>query len=348
VTAGTSDGAVRFERRAMGSPLRLTVSGLAADRAAAGWERVSSTIEEIEQALSRFRPTSDLVRLNDHAGDPACLAVHPRLVWALVAAERARHVTGGAFDARILRDLERLGYLSVPSAIGPDAAAIGPDAAAASGQPESRGGPKAAEPRGAQGSFADGRWLHCDPRGSRAAVAVPVDLGGIGKGLAIRWAITLLATALPDLDGPETGALLEAGGDLVARGRAPGGGPWMVGIEDPAGGEMPAVVALQDGAICTSSIEVHRWRTDDGREVHHLLDPRTGEPGGAGLVSVTVAGPDPAWAEVWSKGLFLEGAAGIGARARSMGLAAWWVRDDGSLEMTPAARQRSAWVRGEG
>jgi thiamine biosynthesis lipoprotein len=356
VTAGTSDGAVRFERRAMGSPLRLTVSGLAADRAAAGWERVSSTIEEIEQALSRFRPTSDLVRLNDHAGDPACLAVHPRLVSALIAAERARQVTGGAFDARILRDLERLGYAGVPSAIGTDAAAIGLDAAAigpapaatASGVTAARVVASVGEPRGARRSFADGRWLRCDPRGSRAAVAVPVDLGGIGKGLAIRWAITLLATTLPELDGPEAGALLEAGGDLAARGRAPGGGPWMVGIEDPAGGEMPAVVALQDGAICTSSIEVHRWRTDDGREVHHLLDPQTGEPGGAGLVSVTVAGPDPAWAEVWSKGLFLEGAAGIGARARAMGLAAWWVRDDGSLEMTPAARQRSAWVRGEG
>ena len=356
MTAGTSDGAMRFERRAMGSPLRLTVSGVAADRAAAGWERVSSAIEEIEQALSRFRPTSDLVRLNDHAGDPACLPVHPRLVSALVAAERARQVTGGAFDARILRDLERLGYVGAPLAIGPDAAAIGsapaaigPDAAAsASGATAARVVARVGEPRGAQRSFADGRWLHCDPRGSRAAVAVPVDLGGIGKGLAIRWAITLLATTLPELDGPATGVLLEAGGDLAARGRAPGGGPWMVGIEGPAGGEMPAVVALRDGAICTSSIEVHRWRTDDGREVHHLLDPRTGEPGGAGLVSVTVAGPDSAWAEVWSKGLFLEGAAGIGARARAMGLAVWWVRDDGSLEMTPAARQRSAWVRGEG
>jgi thiamine biosynthesis lipoprotein len=348
VTAGTSDGAARFERRAMGSPLRLTVAGVAADRAAAGWERVSSAIEEIEQALSRFRPTSDLVRLNDVAGDPAGLAVHPRLVAALVAAERARRMTEGAFDPRILRDLERLGYLGVTPAIGPDAAAIGPaPGATASGATAARVVARVGEPRGAQRSFADGRWLHCDPRGSRAAVAVPVDLGGIGKGLAIRWAITLLATTLPELDGPGTGALLEAGGDLAARGRAPGGGPWMVGIEDAAGGEMPAVVALQDGAICTSSIEVHRWRTDDGREVHHLLDPRTGEPGGAGLVSVTVAGPDPAWAEVWSKGLFLEGAAGIGARARSMGLAAWWVRDDGSLEMTPAARQRSAWVRGE-
>ena len=202
-------------------------------------------------------------------------------------------------------------------------------------------------PGGTRPTFPDGRWLHCDPRESRAAVAAPVDLGGIGKGLAIRWAGKVLAATLPELQEPGTGALLEAGGDLIARGDAPQGGPWMVAIEDPAGGEEPAIVALRDGAICTSSIAVHRWRTDDGRDVHHLLDPRTGEPGGAGLASVTVSGPDPAWAEVWSKALFLEGAARIGPRARAMGLAAWWVREDGSLEMTPAARQRTAWVRSE-
>ena len=81
--------------------------------------------------------------------------------------------------------------------------------------------------------------------------------------------------------------------------------------------------------------------------MHHLLEPRTGEPGGSGLAAVTVSGPDPAWAEIWSKTLFLEGAARIGGRARAEGLAAWWVCDDGSLEMTPAARERTAWVRGE-
>ena len=50
---------------------------------------------------------------------------------------------------------------------------------------------------------------------------------------------------------------------------------------------------------------------------------------------MTVAGPDAAWAEVWSKTLFLEGSRGIGPRARGLGLAAWWIRDDGVLEMTP-------------
>ena len=340
MTAGPSDGAAHFERRAMGSPLRLTIVGVPPDRASMGWAAVSAAIEEIEQALSRFRPTSDLVRLNESAGDPAGVPVHPRLVAALAAADRAYRVTEGAFDPRVLRDLERLGYAG--ARVASSAGARVASRAAPSG-PASSG----VRAGGGLATFADGRWLHCDPRGARAAVAVPVDLGGIGKGLAIRWASAALATALPELDDPAAGALLEAGGDLVARGSAPQVGPWMVAIEDPFAAEEPAIVALQDGAICTSSTAVRRWRSVDGREVHHLLDPRTGEPGGSGLASVTVSGPDPAWAEVWSKTLFLEGAAGIGARARALGLAAWWVRDDASLEMTPAAREHTAWVRGE-
>jgi thiamine biosynthesis lipoprotein len=89
---------------------------------------------------------------------------------------------------------------------------------------------------------------------------------------------------------------------------------------------------------------MHARQAPDGRLVHHLLDPRTGEPGDDGLVAVTVAAPDPASAEVWSKALFLEGQRGIGPRARSLGLAAWWMRTDGTLEITPAARERTIWL----
>ncbi len=314
-----------FARRAMGSPLRLTVTGIAEAEASAGWEAVSEVIEAIEQELSRFRPTSGLMTLNARAGQDDPMPVGRWLGRALSAADRARRLTDGAFDARILGDLERLGYVGAGS---PGAASLG----------DVRRGP---------GTFDDGRWLHRDPRSARATVAMPVDLGGIGKGLALRWAMAVLRRALPDLARPGTGALLEAGGDLVGCGDAPQGGPWMIGIEDPGGGEEPVVVALPGGAICTSSVAVHRWRDPDGRIVHHLLDPASGEPGGEGLLAVTVAAPDPAWAEVWSKTLFLEGRAGIGARARALGLAAWWIREDGSYGMTPAARARTAWVAGE-
>jgi thiamine biosynthesis lipoprotein ApbE len=65
------------------------------------------------------------------------------------------------------------------------------------------------------------------------------------------------------------------------------------------------------------------------------------------MLAVTVAGPDPAWVEVWSKALFLEGSRRIAAFARARGLAAWWVTTDGALEMTAGARVMTTWVAGE-
>jgi thiamine biosynthesis lipoprotein len=180
------------------------------------------------------------------------------------------------------------------------------------------------------------------------SVGRPVDLGGIGKGLALRWAASALDASVVGHSEPTLGFLVDAGGDIVASGTPDGMAPWLVAIEDPAGGTEPlAVVAVRErGGIATSSIRRLCWE-HAGRIVHHIIDPRTGEPGGDGHAAVTVAGPDPAWAEVWSKALFLEGAAGIAATARARGLAAWWVTSDGHLEMTPAARVRTAWVAGE-
>jgi thiamine biosynthesis lipoprotein len=313
-----------FEKRAMGSPLRLSVVGIPAEAAADAWREVSVEIEAAERAMSRFRDTSDLTRVIRAAGSGSCISVDRRLGRALAAADRAGRLTDGRFDARVLADLERLGYAG---------AELG-------GQVDDRAGaPSGVEPpRGP-------RWLIADPRSSRIGLACPVDLGGIGKGLALRWAWRRIERAVLDRGG---GAMLEAGGDLVAGGPAPQAGPWVIAIEDPSGAPDPiATVALPVGAVATSSILVRRWTASDGRPVHHLVDPRTGQPGGAGLLAVTVAGSDPAWSEVWSKSLFLCGADGIAELARARGLAAWWVRDDSRLEMTSAGRARTTWVAAE-
>ena len=63
-----------------------------------------------------------------------------------------------------------------------------------------------------------GRWLRRDPRARTASTSEPLDLGGIGKGLALRWAWDRLTRVLPDRD---SGGLLECGGDLVGRGPGP-------------------------------------------------------------------------------------------------------------------------------
>jgi thiamine biosynthesis lipoprotein len=140
--------------------------------------------------------------------------------------------------------------------------------------------------------------------------------------------------------------LIEAGGDIVAGGGAPV--PWRIGVEDPlgedAGAEPVAVMELDRGAVATSSVRVRHWRSPDGLPVHHLLDPRTRQPARTGLLAVTVVAADPAWAEVWTKALFLAGRTGIRDEARARGMAAWWVDADGALGMTPAARAQSIWV----
>ncbi|MEO8272856.1 MAG: FAD:protein FMN transferase [Chloroflexota bacterium] len=310
--------------RALGSPLRLTVAAgphgwpvdaQVVDRA---WSEIERVFAEVDAGMSRFRDDSELTRLNlAHA---PVLGLSRLLVAALTAADRATRMTQGRFDARVLRDLERLGFAGVPQVRDGEASTPGPAPAA---------GP--------------GRLVRRSGRHGAIELLAPVDLGGIGKGLALRWAAAAAGAVLGD-----AGFLLDAGGDLVSHGMR-AGEPWSIGIEDPtAGGDPLAVVVLhRDQAIATSSVRIASTVGADGRLVHHLIDPRTGEPGGAGLAAVTVAWRDPAWAEVWSKALFLEGVTGIADAARSRGLAAWWVHEDGELSMTPAARQQTSWVLAE-
>ncbi len=309
--AAAADEVQQFADRAMGSPLRLVLVGATALTGARLWAAVRADVETTEQALSRFRDSAELVALNRSLGVPT--AVGPRLYAALAAADRAHRLTDGRFDPRVLLELERLGE-------------HGADV-----------GREPAVPFGGH----HGRPVARRPRPRLVRVETPVDLGGIGKGLALRWAARRFGT----FDG---GYLLEAGGDIVARGPSPDGPAWHVAIEDPlGGGDPPAIVSVTNGAVMTSSIAVRRWRAPDGTLVHHLVDPRSHEPADGGLLSVTVAGPDPAWGEVWTKGLFVEGALGIATLARRHGLAAWWIDASGRLGMTPAARERTLWVRDE-
>ncbi len=119
---------------------------------------------------------------------------------------------------------------------------------------------------------------------------------------------------------------------------APDGGPWRIGVEDPLNPDQPiAVLAVSDRAVATSSVRIRRW-TAGSSQVHHLIDPRTGLPGGAGLCAVTVVGDDVADAEVNAKTLFLEGRDAIADAVRSELTAACWVTTDGRPEFSTRLR----------
>ena len=306
----------------MASPITLTVVE-PGPGAAERLDRAEQVVRDVERTCSRFDPTSALSRANLEPDRwhqvPATLAA------AVAEAARAHRETDGLFDTRILGVLLGWGYdRSLPFASG--TVDRGP-----AGIPD-LGGPDAEairEPwRPEVLETAAGWWLNLG--------GTPIDLGGIGKGLAARWAAA-------ELDGAGLGFAADLGGDCAFGGVGPDGELWRVGVEDPTGqAELVLVLDLTDTGCATSSTRLRRWRSG-GVPVHHLVDPRTRRPGGEGLLAVTVVDPDPAWSEVWSKSVFLAGATDVRARAEELGLAAAWVRADGTVGTTAALDDRVIW-----
>jgi thiamine biosynthesis lipoprotein len=107
------------------------------------------------------------------------------------------------------------------------------------------------------------------------------------------------------------GALLSVGGDLRAAGTPPEPGGWVVDVADPHD-EARAVarVVVADGGVATSGTDVRRWRTRAGDAVHHVLDPATGRPAGAGrpidVVAATVVAGTGAWADALAKAALVD------------------------------------------
>jgi len=314
-TASTGDVTASFPAMASTVTVRLARDATAPDEAI---DRVREVFRAVESQCTRFDPQSPLMQANT-AGE-AWQIVPGYCFAALTEAASAHRLTGGMFDPRVLQALLRMGYdRSLPFAAG--SVAI------------TSASPTAATRRVSAG------WLpRFDPDLHAVRVGpVPVDLGGIAKGLAVRWAAEQIA-------GSARSFLIEAGGDCYLSGDGPEGDGWQVAVEDPRGGAGPiAVLTLRDTACATSSIRLRHW-TVAGRAVHHLIDPRTGESGGAGLLAVTVVGVDPAMAEVWSKVLFLSGRSSIAAEAASHGVAALWVADDGTVGMSECIAADVIWL----
>ena len=71
---------------------------------------------------------------------------------------------------------------------------------------------------------------------------------------------------------------MSLGGDVAVAGAAPAGG-WAVGIARESStpvGLVDQVVAITHGGLASSATSVRAWTVGD-RQVHHIVDPRTGD-----------------------------------------------------------------------
>jgi thiamine biosynthesis lipoprotein len=293
---------LKISFRAMGSQIAAFLDS-DDPQAASMLEQAPAWFEQWEQSLSRFRPDSELSRLNAAGGSE--VKVSPILWDVLSIAMQEAHWSGGLVVPNLLSALEQAGYNRSFDAMMESAAACSPAYSGAM-QPSGRTADSrpAPENRAVPGSWRrQANWtaIRMDPR--RRSVRLPagmkLDFGGVGKGWAAQQALQRLKPFGP--------ALVDAGGDIAASSLRADGRPWRIDVADPLfPGAALETLALGSGSVATSGIDHRRW-VQDGVWKHHIIDPRRGEPAETDLLSVTVIAPDPVQAETAAKIILILG-----------------------------------------
>jgi thiamine biosynthesis lipoprotein len=220
---------------------------------------VADELAAVDAACSRFRPDSELMQLPRGRA----VAISPLLSDALAAALDGARATGGVVDPTVGRTLRLAGYDATFRVVA------------------QRDGSRF------HATFAPvPGWQVIEHDAVDHSVLVPagveLDLGATAKAFAADRCARLAAAVTG------TGVLVALGGDVAAAGKAPEGG-WPIGIaDDHAAADVDETVAIAAGGLATSSTTVRRWRSGT-RELHHLIDPRTGRPAKSCWRTVSVA-----------------------------------------------------------
>lgn len=276
---------------AMGSHVRLLIGepGPGMPSAAEAAEEARRFVLDFDDALSRFKPESELCALNRDPRErvPASALLRRAVRAGLQAAEDS----GGLVDPTLVREIEAAGYTAsragMPGVSLREALAAAPPRRPAAPNPASRR-----------------RRFEID-EGAGEIVRPPgvmFDTGGTGKGLAA----DLLAKRLLGYSR----FIVDCGGDIRIGGADALLHPYEVFAEHPLTGERAHVLRLGRGGVATSGLNVRIWRDGDGRFAHHLLDPASGEPAWTGLIGATALGDTALAAETLSKAALLSGPEG--------------------------------------
>jgi thiamine biosynthesis lipoprotein len=268
---------------------------------------VRSLMGEVERAVSRFRPDTDLARVNEGAGR---LVPVGRLTLDLVdVALEAARLTHGACDPTIGAHLLAAGYDDDFERL---------PATGRSGALPVR--------------HADWTAVRVDRVLGRVGVpaGLRLDLGATAKA----WAADASAGRVHR--GTGLAALVALGGDLAVAGD---GVDWPVVVSEHEGGA-GEVIQVSGGGLATSSTRGRRWCLDDG-EAHHVIDPRTGRPTDGPVRTVSVLAESCVRANTLSTAALVWGA---DADERLAGHGARLVADDGTVRTTDGWPEGQPWA----
>jgi len=274
---------VHGEGAAMGTHIAFaayTTPETDAARVRGAFDGAVEEIKRIESLMTTWRPDSEVSRINAAAGK-APVKVSDETFSIIAESVHASEISEGTFDITF-HTLH--GLWKFDEDLDPHP-------------------PPAADLR-ARLPFVGWRNIKLDASARTVMLAKPrtqIGLGGIAKGYAVDMAAKVLERA------KITSFFVQAGGDLIARGRKPDGSEWQAGVRDPRGpeGKYFARLALTDHAFSTAG-DYERAYVVGGKRYHHIIDPRTGQPASA-CRSVTVWAPTALLADEIDDAVFILG-----------------------------------------
>ena len=263
---------------------------------------------------NEYPDTVNLCTLNKEAAK-APVTVEPRIMELLVACKKLYTATGGKVNVAMGSVLSLWHETRSEGRDDPTTAVL----------PE-------------QGALEEGS-LHCniddlilDETAGTVYFADPdlqLDVGAIAKG----WAVQRVA------EETAPGFLISVGGNVCATGpKDDSGTPWVIGIQDPDGGENYLhTVYLEKGCVVTSG-DYQRAYAVDGKLYHHIIDPDTLYPSEYWR-SVSVVCEDSGIADALSTALFLLPLEEGQALLTTFGAEALWVDAQGQRYYSPGFQE---------
>ncbi len=271
---------------------------------------VEAILAEVDEQMSSYRDDSLIERFN-RAPAGTCMTM-PAAVLELVAfGDTLARQSGGAFDLTLepLLDLWGFGSRSRSEQV-----------------PSSEAIAEARQRTGHAHLRIDGEQLCKD-------IDLQVDFNSIAAGHAVdRIAAWLEQQGVSSY-------LVEATGELKARGRKPDGAAWRVAVEEPRDDQRLAQKVLElDGLGISTSGDYRNYFEENGQRYSHTLDPRSGRPIAHRLAAVTVVHQQVLQADGLSTLLMVLGPDEGLAHAEREGIAALFVTREGDGFVTRSSK----------
>jgi FAD:protein FMN transferase len=243
-------------------------------------KQTDSLLKRLDQSVSLYLPTSLICQFNKSKkgiiiDEPFAVLVDKALT--------INRKTNGAVDITVKPLVDAWGFGVQKAGSQPDSAKI----------------KSILQKVGYHQVWLQGNFLH------KQSPEVQIDLNGIAQG----YSADLIAE-LMESRGVKN-YLVEIGGELRIKGNKPDGERFKIGIEAIDGNDfnpqpLRRIIAPADGAVTTSG-NYRRYLQAGGKQISHIIDPKTGYPSQTEIISITVWAKDGITADGYDNGFVVMG-----------------------------------------